>query len=89
MFDIKVIGFTLFDVSMTYTTIDGNADAKDSVMICPEADHVKTSIWPYVSTKTYLHSLERFSTSSIIWLNFVENKFSEVIIAPYGPSENI
>lgn len=32
----------------------GNADARVSVMICPDALHVNTSIWPGVSMNTYL-----------------------------------
>ena len=42
--DIKVTGFTQRAVSMMYATTVGNDDARDSVMIAPEADHVNTSI---------------------------------------------
>ena len=44
IFDIKVTGFTQRAVSMMYATTVGNDDARDSVMIAPEADHVNTSI---------------------------------------------
>ena len=44
MFDMNVTGFTQRAVSMTYATTVGNDDARDSVMMAPDADHVKTSI---------------------------------------------
>lgn len=44
--DINVTGETLRTVSITYTTTVGHDDAKASVTIVPEADHVNTSIWP-------------------------------------------
>lgn len=46
MFDMKVTGETLRTVSITYTTTVGHDDARASVIIVPEADHVNTSIWP-------------------------------------------
>ena len=52
MFDMNVTAFWHRGVSMTYTMTVGTADAKDSVTICPEALHVKISIWPGVSTST-------------------------------------
>lgn len=54
MLDIKVTGLTHRAVSMTYATTVGNDEARDSVMIAPDADHVKTSICPGVSNRTYL-----------------------------------
>jgi hypothetical protein len=41
-------------VSITYATTVGSDDAMASVMIAPEADHVKISIWPGVSTRIWL-----------------------------------
>ena len=38
----------------------GKVDAKASVMIAPDADHVKISIWPGVSTKIYFGCGFRF-----------------------------
>ena len=50
---MKVWGWPHLGVSMTKRTTVGKVDAKDSVMICPEADHVKISIWPGVSATMY------------------------------------
>jgi hypothetical protein len=44
IFDINVTGFTQRAVSMTYATTVGNDDARDSVMMAPDADQVNTSI---------------------------------------------
>ena len=38
----------------------GKVDAKASVMIAPDADHVKISIWPGVSTRMYFGCGFRF-----------------------------
>jgi hypothetical protein len=54
MFDIKVAGAVVRGVSMIYATTVGREDASASVMIAPEADQVKISIWPGVSRTTYL-----------------------------------
>ena len=54
IFDMNVTGFVLLAVSITYTTTVGNDAAKVSVIIEPDADHVKTSICPGVSITTYL-----------------------------------
>lgn len=54
MFDIKVIGCDERGVSTTYKRTVGRDDESDSVMIVPEADQVKTSIWPGVSIRTIL-----------------------------------
>ena len=59
--------------------------ASVSVIIDPEADHVNTSICPGVSIITWSVSDDRFSISPNTWSNLVENKFSDVIIAPFGP----
>ena len=75
MFDIKVIGCDERGVSTTYKRTVGREDERDSVMILPEADQVKTSIWPGVSIRTTLliritnqktnsFSLERLSIKS-------------------------
>lgn len=48
---MKVVGELHLGVSVTYSKVVGNADAKSSMMICPPADQVKASIWPGVSTK--------------------------------------
>ena len=44
MFDMNVTGLVLLAVSTMYTTIVANEDARASVMIAPDADHVNTSI---------------------------------------------
>lgn len=44
IFDINVVGHFDLGTSMTYTTIVGNDVASASVIIVPDADHVKTSI---------------------------------------------
>lgn len=49
---MKVTGLVDLGVSTTYATTVGNVDAKASVMIAPEADQVKISICPGVSTRT-------------------------------------
>lgn len=54
MFDMKVIGCDERGVSTTYKRTVGREDDSDSVMILPEADQVKTSIWPGVSIRTTL-----------------------------------
>ena len=52
MFDINVTGSLDLTASNTYTTTVGNCAANASVIILPDADHVKTSIWPGVSKIT-------------------------------------
>ena len=54
IFDMKVTGLVLLAVSIMYTTIVANEDARASVIIAPDADHVNTSIWPGVSKIAYL-----------------------------------
>lgn len=54
MFDMKVVGFSLRTVSTTNRITVGNLEAKDSVMIVPDADQVNTSTCPGVSNSTYL-----------------------------------
>ena len=49
MLVMKVCGATQRGVSTTYATTVGKVEAKASVMIAPEADHVKISICPGVS----------------------------------------
>lgn len=44
MLDMNVTGLELLTVSMTYRTTVGNVEAKVSVMMVPDADHVNTSI---------------------------------------------
>jgi hypothetical protein len=44
MLDMNVTGDTLRTVSITYTTTVGQDEARDSVIIVPDADHVNTSI---------------------------------------------
>ena len=56
MFDINVTGSLDLTASKTYTTTVGNCAANASVIILPDADQVKTSIWPGVKHK------EAFST---------------------------
>lgn len=54
MLDINVVGDVVRGVSMMYATTVGRELAMASVMIAPEADHVKISICPGVSTSMYL-----------------------------------
>lgn len=49
---INVAGEVVRGVSITYATQVGSVDAIASVMMAPDADHVKISIWPGVSTST-------------------------------------
>ena len=46
---MNVAGAVVRGVSMMYATTVGNEDATASVMIAPDALHVKISIWPGVS----------------------------------------
>lgn len=52
---MNVAGLVVRGVSMMYATTVGSVEAMASVMIAPEADQVKISICPGVSTKTWLH----------------------------------
>ena len=49
---MKVAGAVVLGVSIMYATTVGREDATASVMIAPEADHVKISICPGVSRIT-------------------------------------
>lgn len=51
---INVTGLVVRGVSMTYATTVGTALASASVMMAPEADQVKISIWPGVSRRIWL-----------------------------------
>lgn len=51
---------------MTKATIVGKVEAKASVMIAPEADHVKISICPGVSTMTYFKGGLRFFSHNVM-----------------------
>lgn len=53
---INVAGAVVRGVSMMYATTVGKEDATASVMIDPDADHVKISIWPGVSTRIWLEA---------------------------------
>ena len=86
MFDMNVTGFCERGVSTTYTITVGNDDASDSAMIWPEADHVKISIWPGVSSTTYLSDGARASTSVITCSKRVAKRLSAVRMPPFGPS---
>jgi hypothetical protein len=48
---MNVLGDVVLGVSITYATQVGMELAMDSVMIDPEADQVKISIWPGVSRR--------------------------------------
>ena len=54
MLDMKVAGDTVRGVSTMYRTTVGKLLAKDSVIMAPEALHVKISICPGVSKKMVL-----------------------------------
>ena len=56
---MKVMGFVLRGVSITYTIIVGKVDARDSVMMDPDADQVNTSIWPGVSKIMLLKRMDK------------------------------
>lgn len=68
--------------------------AKAWVIIYPEADQLKTSIQPGVSTITKLkvnftQTYSKFGFEFIIlttWSNCAANRLRLVIIAPFGPS---
>jgi len=49
IFDMKVAGAVVRGVSMMYATTVGNEEATASVIMAPDADQVKISIWPGVS----------------------------------------
>lgn len=51
MFDMNVVGFAARTESTINAITVGNEEAKESVMIDPEADQVNASIWPGVSNK--------------------------------------
>ena len=48
MFDMTGTALLQRAVSTRYTMAVGSDEASDSVMIWPNADHVKISIWPIV-----------------------------------------
>jgi hypothetical protein len=63
---MNVCGLVQRGVSTTYATTVGKEEAKSSVMMEPEADHVKISIWPGVSTMMCCRGGSRgFSQSSM------------------------
>lgn len=51
---MNVAGLVVLGVSIMYATTVGNVEAIASVMMAPDADQVKISIWPGVSTRTWL-----------------------------------
>lgn len=83
---MKVTGDKLRHKSIMYMITVGKVDAKASVIILPDADHVNTSICPGVSNITYLRLFLDFSKIEINCENLVANKFNDVTIAPFGPS---
>ncbi|KAH3664639.1 hypothetical protein OGATHE_003454 [Ogataea polymorpha] len=85
MLEMNVVGDELLGVSMMYAIIVGKVDAKASVMMAPDADHMKHSICPGVSTMQCLNLSDFFSTREMTWSILVENKFKDVTIAPLGP----
>lgn len=97
---MNVAGAVVRGVSIMYATTVGSDDATASVMMAPEADQVKISICPGVSTRMWLRapsvhtfslwqthstSAARFSMNPSTWSNLVVNKFSAVRIPPLGP----
>lgn len=50
---MKVLGCKQRGVSTMNNTTVGKVEANASVMICPDADQVKISIWPGVSASMY------------------------------------
>ena len=63
----------------------GKVEANASVMMAPDADQTKHSIWPGVSMMTFLNLSDFFSTRLMTWSIFVEKRLSDVTIAPFGP----
>ena len=61
---MKVCGCMQRGVSMTKQIIVGKVDANASVMMAPEADQVKISIWPGVSATMYCGAGSRFFSHS-------------------------
>ena len=71
---MKVWGWAHLGVSMMKATMVGKPDANASVMMAPEADQVKISICPGVSTIMYFRGESRgFSQRLITWLKSTEN----------------
>ncbi|KAH3660203.1 hypothetical protein OGAPHI_007408 [Ogataea philodendri] len=85
MLEINVVGDELLGVSMMYAMTVGKVDANASVMMAPEADQMKHSICPGVSTIQCLNLSDFLSTKPITWSILVENRLSDVTIAPLGP----
>ena len=57
---MKVCGCAHLGVSIMKAIIVGKPDANASVIMAPDADQVKISIWPGVSTMTYFKGGSRF-----------------------------
>ena len=66
MFVMNVCGAAERGVSMTNATTVGKEDAKASVMMAPEADQVKISIWPGVSATMNAGCGSRFFSHSLM-----------------------
>jgi len=62
---MNVAGAVVLGVSMMYATTVGSEDAIASVMIEPEADQVKISIWPGVSIKIWLYERKPLTVRSL------------------------
>lgn len=73
-------------VSTTKTTAVGIDAPSESVMMEPEADQAKISIWPGVSRTARRSGGSRaFSSRATTWSNRVANRLSAVRMPPLGP----
>ncbi len=63
---MKVCGDMHRGVSTTYAIMVGKVEANAWVMMDPDADHVKISIWPGVSAMMYCSGGSRFFSQSCI-----------------------
>lgn len=63
---MNVWGWAHLGVSIMNAIIVGKPEAKASVIMAPEADHVKISIWPGVSTMTYFKGGSRCFSQRLI-----------------------
>jgi hypothetical protein len=87
MLDMKVFGSEHLTPSVMNRILTGRIVLNVPRMIYPEADQVKTSIYPGVSIKiTLFFSLEISSTLSTRILILLHMRLRQVVIAPLGPS---
>ena len=84
----NVFGFLHLTASMIYTIFTGiNVDIA-FVKIIEEADHVKTSIWPGMSTKNVFYFFYSIflAIALTMFSGWAAKRFRAVRMAPLGPS---